>query len=292
MGGAYADQFLPEARKSAKVLACIAVSRFARRKAIDGGESREGLPAHGFLGMMPKKGNVKFFFQARWWTRPRSPDARNERGGILRLLQHACTPHRKAFWIYAEKVSLASKRFSMHPPPVLKFVAKAVCHHRLRACPRVRWYRRRRVALAFNVASYARMAVENMIYMKVLASSKSYFKAEGKLVSILSRNTTREYEQSHSRSSQRFWLHRGEGNVTNSTDNLHAGITKRSQLVRCCFPICLYFHTYTQNVCRRKNMKWATFTCLSLSPSLCVWLKVISEKDVRSKNTWIFPVGF
>jgi|Dee2metaT_2_FD_contig_51_643436_length_581_multi_5_in_0_out_0_2 hypothetical protein len=41
MGGAYADQFLPEGRKSAKVLACIAVSRYARIKAIDGGESEK-----------------------------------------------------------------------------------------------------------------------------------------------------------------------------------------------------------------------------------------------------------
>ena len=60
------------------------------------------------------------------------------------------------------------------------------------------------MALALNVASCAHMAVENMTHTKVIASSKSYFKTEGKLVSILSRNTIREYKQSHSRSSQRF----------------------------------------------------------------------------------------
>ena len=70
-------------------------------------------------------------------------------------------------------VSLVSKRFSMHPPPILKFVAKAVCHQRLGACPRVRLYGRREVVFALKVASCARMVVVEMIYSKVLASSKS-----------------------------------------------------------------------------------------------------------------------
>ena len=56
-----------------------------------------------------------------------APHARNERGGIRCLLQHTCAPHRIAFWIYAEALSLISKRLSIYPPPGLELVAKAAC---------------------------------------------------------------------------------------------------------------------------------------------------------------------
>lgn len=88
-------------------------------------------PEEDFRLMVSVKGHPKFgdyFFAKLDAQRDQSaPHARNERSGIWRLLQHACTPHRVAFWIYAEAICLLSKGVGMFPPPGLEFVAKAAC---------------------------------------------------------------------------------------------------------------------------------------------------------------------
>ena len=49
-----------------------------------------------------------------------APHARNERAGVSRLLKHACTPHRVAYWIYSQALVVVWKGVQFYPPPGLK----------------------------------------------------------------------------------------------------------------------------------------------------------------------------
>ena len=50
---------------------------------------------------------------------PRFRHARNERAGVGRLWRFACTPHRVAFWIYAQAAAVLRRGVPFHPPPGL-----------------------------------------------------------------------------------------------------------------------------------------------------------------------------
>lgn len=50
---------------------------------------------------------------------PRARHARNERAGVGRLWRFACTPHRVAFWIYAQAAAVLWRGVPFYPPPGL-----------------------------------------------------------------------------------------------------------------------------------------------------------------------------
>jgi hypothetical protein len=52
-----------------------------------------------------------------------APSARSERAGVGRLLRHACTPHRVAFWIYHQALVVLWKGVQFFPPPGLASVS-------------------------------------------------------------------------------------------------------------------------------------------------------------------------
>ena len=54
-----------------------------------------------------------------------SKHARNERAGLRILLRHACTPHRVAFWIYAQAVRVLWCGVPFFPPPGLGRIAES-----------------------------------------------------------------------------------------------------------------------------------------------------------------------
>lgn len=51
---------------------------------------------------------------------------RNERAGLVNLLKHGCTPHRVAYWIYAQAVAILYSGVSFYSPPGLSSVEKRV----------------------------------------------------------------------------------------------------------------------------------------------------------------------
>ena len=55
---------------------------------------------------------------------PRRRRARNERAGLATLWRHACTPHRVAFWIYAQAARVLWAGVPFVPPPGLSAVAE------------------------------------------------------------------------------------------------------------------------------------------------------------------------
>jgi DUF1365 family protein len=55
---------------------------------------------------------------------PRRRRARNERAGLATLWRHACTPHRVAFWIYAQAARVLWAGVPFVPPPGLGAVAE------------------------------------------------------------------------------------------------------------------------------------------------------------------------
>jgi DUF1365 family protein len=62
------------------------------------------------------------YFRASFVGRPDARTirrARNERAGLKTLWRHACTPHRVAFWIYAQAVRVLLAGVPFFPPPGL-----------------------------------------------------------------------------------------------------------------------------------------------------------------------------
>ena len=51
---------------------------------------------------------------------------RNERAGIFNLIKHGCTPHKVAFWIYAQAVKILFAGVSFYAPPGLSNVEAKV----------------------------------------------------------------------------------------------------------------------------------------------------------------------
>ena len=51
---------------------------------------------------------------------------RNERAGLVNLLKHGCTPHRVAYWIYAQAVAILLAGVSFYAPPGLSNVETRV----------------------------------------------------------------------------------------------------------------------------------------------------------------------